>query len=127
MSGRNEVDTQQKVKNFFGQTAKFNTTQQTYLTGNLDHQMGYTELSRFGRLDEGQGIDSFLMRFEKPLSEIVRGTGGDPDVVRIQTVRLDPTVQQDVRLVHLMHHFYERSSHEQANLPKEFFSPRCMN
>ena len=39
MSGRNKVDTQQKVKNFFGQTAKFNANQQIYLTGNQDHQM----------------------------------------------------------------------------------------
>ena len=92
MSGCNEVDTQQKVKNFFGQRANFNANQQTYLTGNQDHQMNYTELGRFGRLDDPKGIYSFLMRFEKPLVEIVRGTEGNPDVARIQNVHLDPIV-----------------------------------
>ena len=111
MSARNEVDTQNKLKNFFRDTASFNGNQQNYLTGNQRHQMGYTELSKFGRLDEGKGIDSFLMRFEKPLPEIVRGTGNNADIVRIQEVRLDPTVQQDVREVHRMHHFYVRAGH----------------
>ena len=86
--------------------------------------MNYTELSKFGRLNEETGIDSFLQRFEKPLPEIIRGTGGNTDTVRIQEVRLDPTVQQDVREVHRMHHFYVQAGHTQANLPKEFFSPR---
>ena len=93
MSARNEVDTQQKLKNFFRETANFTAGQQTYLTGNQSHQMGYTELSKFGRLDEGPGIDSFLMRFEKPLPEVFRGTGNNPDIVRTQNVCLDPTVQ----------------------------------
>ena len=112
MSARIPVDMQQKMKNFFGSTANMNANQQTYVTYNLAHKMNYTELGRFSRLDEGKGIDSFLMRFEKPLSKVVRGTGGNPDVVRIQTVCLDPTVQQDIRLVHLMYHFYVRAGHE---------------
>ena len=124
MAARNEVDTQNKLKNFFRDTAGFNNDQQNYLTGNLRHQMGYTELSKFGRLNEETGIDSFLQRFEKPLPEIIRGTGGAADNVRIQEVRLNPTVQQDLRDVHRMHHFYVQAGHTQANLPKEFFSPR---
>ena len=112
MSGRNPVDAQQKVKNFFGQTANFNANQQTYLTGNLAHQMNYTELGRFARLDDPKGIDSLLNRFENPLAKIEKGTEGNPDVKHIQNVCLDPIIQQDVRRIHLMCHFYMRAGHE---------------
>ena len=88
MSGRNEVNTQNKMKAFFREVASFDTDQQGYLTGNERHQMKYTELSKFGRLDEGLGIESFLMRFEKPLPEIVQGTGNQQDIVCIQEVLL---------------------------------------
>ena len=70
MSTRNPVNMQQKVKNFFGSTTNMNANQQTYLTGNLAHQMNYTELGRFARLDDPKGIDSFLNRFETPLPKL---------------------------------------------------------
>ena len=124
MSGRNEVNTQNKMKTFFREVASFDTDQQGYLTGNERHQMKYTELSKFGRLDEENGIDSFLKLFVKPLPKVERGTGGADDVVRVQEVRLDATQEQDVRKVHTMHHYYIRAGHEFDNLPKEFFSKR---
>ena len=47
-----------------------NANQQTYLTGTLGHQMNYSALSSFAKLDYPKGIDSFFNRFEHPLARI---------------------------------------------------------
>ena len=71
------------MKNFFASTTGMVADQQTYLTGELGHQMNYSTLSSFANLDYPKGIDSWLHRFEKPLSRVEEGTDRNPDVEHI--------------------------------------------
>ena len=89
--------------------------------------MNYSTLSSFANLDYPKGIDSWLHRFEKPLSRVEEGTDRNPDVEHIQNVCLDPIVQQNCRQVYQMCHVFMRAGHmsNQTCLKSSSCRPGC--